>query len=140
MIDGKHPTEGEKAKSAEEMIHRAGPSVSLKYYPDPFITFVDDIRTKLSSTGRKVIDILRWRYMVEGPPSPLKYLSLGGLSCSNNNGISWHLIPGSQSIRCLTRMWSGFELREEDHNELLDLIEANSREPLGHELLREAKV
>ena len=136
LIEGRRPIEGEKAGSAEEMIHREGPSYGLESYPDPFVSFVETVHKKLSSIGQTLISILRWRYAQEGPPSPF---GSRGLFCSGNNGESWHPLPGRYSIQNVTPPYSVFELNEIDADEIIALLKSNAQEPLGHELLREAK-
>ena len=118
------------------MIHREGPSYALEYYPDPFISFVDKVNKKLSSVGRAFVSILRWRHAQEGPPSPI---GSRGLFCSDDNGDSWHLIPGTYSILDVTPPHSVLEPQKIGTNEILGFLKLNFQEPVGHELLREAK-
>lgn len=139
LIDGKRPPKGEKAASAKDMIFKEGPLYDLDYYPNPFISFVDKIHNKLSSTGMAAIDILRWKYALEGPPSPLRCETFGNFLCSKDNGNTWHRIPNRLTIHSQARFYTPFLLHKVNHTEIIDLIEAASREPLGHELLREAK-
>ncbi|MFH0344663.1 MAG: hypothetical protein ACHBNF_21630 [Chromatiales bacterium] len=136
LFEGRRPPEGETARSAEEMIHREGPSYDLEYHPDPFVSFVDTVYEKLSSVGRTLVSILRWRHAQEGPPSPI---GGRGLFCSYDNGDSWHPLPGRYSILRVTPPHSVLESHKIDTGEILGLMEMNSREPVGHELLREAK-
>jgi hypothetical protein len=136
LLEGRRPPEGEKARSAEDMIHREGPSYGLEYYPDPFVSFVDTVSKKLSSVGRALVSVLRWRYAQEGPPSPI---GNRGLFYSDNNGNSWHLLPRRYSICVVTPPHSVLQLHKIDHDEILGFLESNSQEPVGHELLREAK-
>jgi len=136
LIEGRRPPQREKARSAEDMIHREGPSYGLEYYPDPFISFVDTVNKKLSSVGRTLVSILRWRHAQEGPPSPI---GSQGLFCSDNKGDSWHSLPGRYSVQDVTPPHSVLDLHKIDHMDILELIESNSQEPVGHELLREAK-
>jgi hypothetical protein len=136
LIEGRRPPEGEKAKSAGDMIHREGPSNGLEYYPEPFISFVDTVSARLSKAGRALVSILRWRYAQEGPPSPI---GSRGLFCSNDNGDSWHSLPGRHSIRNVTPPHSILDPHMVDCKEITEFLESNSQEPVGHELLREAK-
>jgi hypothetical protein len=134
LIEGRRPPEGQKAKSAEEMIIREGPSYGLEYYPDPFISFVDAVRNKLSKAGYALVGVLRWRYAQEGPPSPI---ASRVLFCSNDAGATWHPIPGRYSIVNVTPPHTAFVIQETDVNEIRDLIDTG--EPVYHELMREAK-
>jgi hypothetical protein len=136
LIEGRRPVEGEKAKSAEDMVHREGPSYGLEYYPDPFASFVDIVNGKLSSVSRALVDLLRWRYAQEGPPSPI---ASRGLFCSVNKGVAWHPVPGRYSIQIVTPPHSTLDAQKVDRAEIRKLLESNSQEPIGHELLREAK-
>lgn len=136
LIEGKRPPEREKAKSAEDMIHREGPSYGLECYPAPLISFVDTVRPKLSTAGRALVSILRWRYAQEGPPSPI---GAGSLFCSSDDGNVWHPLPGRYSIRDITPPHSVLDPHMIDSGEVIELIESTSQEPVGHELLREAK-
>jgi len=136
LIQDRRPPAGEKATSAEDMIHREGPSYGLKYYPEPFISFVDTVVAKLSTAGRSLVSILRWRYAQEGPPSPI---GNRGLFCSNDNGVIWHPVPGRYSIRSVTPPHSVLDPHMIDSKEIIEFLESYSQEPVGHELLREAK-
>ena len=136
LFDGRRPPESQKAKTAEDMIVREGPSYGLEYYPDPFVSFVDRIHEELSSVGRKVVSILRWRYAQEGPPSPI---STRGLFCAISKEDSWHSVPGRYSILNVTPPHSVLDSRQVEEDEVLALIESQGGEPVGHELLREAK-
>ena len=135
LADGKRPPEGEKAMSAEDMIHRDGPSYGLDYYPNPFVSFVDEIHSKLNSVGDALVSILRWRYAQEGPRSPI---GGGSLVFSNDNGNSWYPLPARYSIRNVTPPHSFLDPHKTDYEEIIELLESNLREPVGHELLREA--
>ena len=134
LIEGRRPPEGQKAKSAEEMIIREGPLYGLEYYPNPFVSCVDKVRDKLSKAGYAFVGVLRWRYAQEGPPSPI---ASRGLFCSNDAGATWHPIPGRYSIVNVTPPHTLFVIQETDVNEIRDLIETG--EPVYHELMREAK-
>ncbi len=134
LIEGRRPPKGQKATSAEEMIIREGPSYGLEYYPNPFVSFVDKVRDKLSKAGYAFVGVLRWRYAQEGPPSPIGSL---GLLCSNDAGATWHPIPGRYSIVNVTPPHTVFVIQETDVNEIRDLIDTG--EPVYHELMREAK-
>ncbi|MCK4816107.1 hypothetical protein KA005_10065, partial [bacterium] len=134
LIEGRRPPEGQKATSAEEMIIREGPSYGLEYYPNPFVSFVDTVRDKLSKAGYAFVGVLRWRYAQEGPPSPI---CSRVLLCSNDAGVSWHPIPGRYSIVNVTPPHTVFVIQETDVNEIRDLIDTG--EPVYHELMREAK-
>lgn len=136
LIDGRRPPAGEKAKSAEDLIHREGPSYGLEYYPNPFVSFINTVSEKLSKVGNAFVNILRWRYAQEGPPSPIGHR---GLFCSKNNGDTWHSIPGQYSIRVVTPPHSVLDPKEIDVDEIVALLESKTEEPIGHELLREAK-
>ncbi len=136
LFEGKRPLEREKARSAEDMVHREGSSYGLEYYPDPFVSFVDAVSEKLSSIGRALVDILHWRYAQEGPPAPI---ASRGLFCSDNNGVAWHPVPGRYSIQSVTPPHSILEPHKVDQVEIRELLESNSQESVGHELLREAK-
>jgi hypothetical protein len=136
LIEGRRPPEGEKAKSAEDMIHREGPSYGLECYPAPFISFVDTVSSKLSTAGRALVSILRWRYAQEGPPSPI---GSRGLFCSSDNGDVWHRLPGRYSIKSVTPPHSVLNPDMIDSEEVIEFLESTSQEPVGHELLREAK-
>lgn len=118
------------------MVHREGPSYCIEHFPDPFVSFVDTIGKKLSTVGHALISILRWRLAQEGPPSPIRSR---GLFCSGDNGNSWHSLPGRYSIRNVTPPHSVLDPHNIDTEEILALIKSNSQEPVGHELLREAK-
>jgi hypothetical protein len=137
LVEGRRPPQRQKATSAEEMTIRVGPSYSLEHYPNPFVSFVEKVVDKLSSAGCTLVGILRWRYAQEGPPSPISSL---GLFCSNDDGVSWHPIPGRYSTESVTPSHSIFFGQEVDINEILDLISSDLHEPVYHELLREAKV
>ena len=136
LLEGRRPPEGEKARSAEDMINREGPSYGLEHYPDPFVSFVNTVEEKLSSPGHALVSVLRWRYAQEGPPSPI---GSRGLFCSNDNGDSWHRLPGRYSILSITPPHSVLDPRVIDTDEILGFLESSSQEPVGHELLREAK-
>lgn len=136
LIDGKRPPEGQKARSAEEMIIREGPSYGLEHYPDPFVSFVNVVMDRLALVGYGLVSVLRWRYAQEGPPSPI---SGRGLFCSNDAGASWYPIPGRYSIISVTPPHSVFMVQGIDVNEITGLITTNVQEPVYHELLREAK-
>lgn len=136
LIEGRRPPEGEKANCAEDMIHRTGPSYGLDDYPNPFATFIDEVNTRLSSIGREFIKILRWRHAQEGPPAPISHR---GFYCSNDNGNSWHRLPMRTGIRNITPRHSVLEFNKIDYEKTLELLESNFHEPVGHELLREAK-
>jgi hypothetical protein len=134
LIEGKRPPEGQKAKSDEEMIIREGPSYGLKYYQNPFVSFVDKVKGNLSKAGYAFVGVLRWRYAQEGPPSPI---SSRGLFCSNDAGATWHPIPGQYSIVNVTPPHTVFVIQETDVNEIRNLIVTG--EPFYNELMREAK-
>lgn len=134
LIEGRRPPKGQKATSAEEMIIRKGPSYGLEDYPNPFVSFVDMVRVKLSKAGYVFVGVLRWRYAQEGPPSPISSL---GLLCSNDAGATWHPIPSRYSIVNVTPPHTVFVIQETDVNEIRDLIDTG--EPVYHELMRKAK-
>lgn len=136
LIEGKRPPEGEKSNCTEDMIHRTGPSYGLDDYPNPFVAFVDKVNTKLSSVGHDFISKLRWRHALEGPPAPIRHL---GFYCSNDNADSWHTLPGRTSIRNVTPRYSALKSHKVDLEVIQELLESNVLEPVGHELLREAK-
>lgn len=136
LLEGRRPPEGEKASSAEELIYREGPSYGLDYYPDPFISFVENVYQDLATAGREVVSVLRWRYAQEGPPSPI---GAGSFSVSNDNGNTWHSLPRRYSTRDVTPPHSVLYSEGVDQKEVLNLLESNSQEPISHELLREAK-
>jgi hypothetical protein len=136
LFEGKRPPEGQKARSAEEMIIRDGPSYGLEYYPDPFVAFADKVGGRLSSASYTLVDVLRWRYAQEGPPSPI---GSRGFLCSNDDGNSWKPIPGRYSIQNVTPPHSVFVIEEADVDEIRELVTTGQEEPVYHELLREAK-
>jgi hypothetical protein len=139
LLEGRRPAEGQKAKSADEMIHHKGPCYGLDLYPDPFISLIDQVKQKFSSASNTIVSLLRWRYAQEGPPSPITHRGLQGLLCSDDAGISWHSIPGRYSFCNVTPPRSFLKIREVDISELSEFAKKNLQEPVYHELLREAK-
>ena len=136
LFEGRYPPGDEKAKSAEEMIIRVGYPIGLHQYPDPFISFVDKVYDRLSVANKTLVGLLRWRYAQEGPLSPI---SGGNFLCSNDNGNSWQSIPPRYGMRDVTLYQSTFKIKEADVNEIRELITTGQKEPIYHELLREAK-
>jgi hypothetical protein len=136
IIEGRRLLEGQKAKSAEEMIIRDGSSYGLEHYPDPFVSFVDKVSARLSSAGYALVSVIRWRHAQEGPPSPI---GSKGFFCSNDGGDSWHPIPRRYSIQNVTPPHSVFIIEETDVDEIRELVTTDQKEPVYHELFREAK-
>jgi hypothetical protein len=136
IIEGKRPPEKKKAKTAEDMLIREGPSYGIEYYPNPFISFVEKVNKKLSKFTKITISYLRWRYAQEGPPAPI---GSRGLSWSNNEGKNWYPLPGSYSAINVTSPSSILRLDEISVDELNESFKLRLEEPVYHELLREAK-
>jgi hypothetical protein len=137
LLEGKRPPEGKKAKTAEDMVVHNGSCWGLDYYPNPFITFTEKIYGNLSTIAKTSISYLRWRYAQEGPPAPI---STRGLSFSVNESMNdWHSIPGSYSVNNVTPSRSILKASDIFLTELKNSIIQGIKEPVYHELLREAK-
>ena len=136
LIEARCPPEGQKARSAEEMIIREGKSYGRDKFPDPFASFVDAVQDKLSSVGRSLVNVLRWRYAQEGPPSAI---ASRGLFFSNDAGATWYPVPGRYFIKFTLRQGSVFDPRDADVNEVRRFLSKDVEPPVYHELLREAK-
>ena len=136
IAEGRRPPEGVKAHTADELVYREGPTEWLGNYPNAFIEFADNVCKQLRVTSQAVVSVLRWRYAQEGPQASILYR---GFYFSNDTGASWHRIPGRYTIKDISPRSSVLDLRRIDAAELSKLAFHARREPLAHELLREAK-
>jgi hypothetical protein len=136
LFEGRRPKEGEKANTAESMIHHEGSCYGLDFYPNPFIDFIQGVDKKLSSAGKSVTSVLRWRYAQEGKSSPI---STRGTSCFNESTQKWIRVPGQYSVLNVTPKSSSLNISQVDSEEIARILDTHDAEPLAHELLREAK-
>ena len=136
IAEGRRPPLGKQAKSANDLVIREGPSEGLQYYPNPFAAFVDQTRDMLYTPTKSMASVLRWRYAQEGPAAGLSHR---GFFFSTDSGKTWHTIPGRYTLKNVTPRQSVLRMQSIDTEELSRLACSVGREPLAHELLREAK-
>lgn len=103
--------------------------------PPAFRQFVDNIQSALNVCARSAVSLMQWRLCRDGPPNPL----VGGgrlwWSLDNEN---WRAIPGvAGSVAGQAVCFA--PIKPHVRSELCSLLIQGSTEPLGHELLREAK-
>jgi hypothetical protein len=102
--------------------------------PESMQSFVNQIREQLYGAVRQVVDVIRWRMAIPGPPDPIRS---GWRSAEwSLDGESWHALPGSFElvIRGTPRVSIDSEVRAS----LANLLERAAPEPTGHVLFREA--
>jgi hypothetical protein len=97
-------------------------------------SFVNQIREQLHGAVRQVVDVIRWRGGVPGPPDPIT--SRWRSAEWSLDGDSWHVLPSSFGfvIRGSQRVW----IDADTHEALQSLLRASDSEPTGHVLFREA--
>lgn len=96
---------------------------------------VDDTREILVESAHRCLSLLQWRLNLVGSHQPLKN---GKRLQWSINGNDWNAIPGVGGAEA---QWvlSYRKVTPTIHDQLSALLNASKREPLGHELLREAK-
>lgn len=106
----------------------------LRFWPQPFQSFAEQVQSELSDCARRTITTLRWRTDALGPSRPL----VGDEFQWSRNGETWKLMPVSHlevyvSHHLLPRIPRSLR------DEILELATSDMTEPLGHDLLREAQ-
>jgi hypothetical protein len=103
--------------------------------PPTYRAFVDETQAVLAELASQCASVIQWRLGLRGSHQPLQ----GGRRLSwSFDGSEWNAIMGvggaeAQDSFSLTSMG------ERPQNAVLELLEADESEPLGHELLREAE-
>ena len=150
LADGKMPA---GSKSPSEGVEAADGSVQLfpsvaedgtikdgtippeQLLPEAFHAFVEHevyprtIRYLLGTVG-----VVRWRFAMEGRHSPV----VTDVSSYSLDGETWHPMPGGLYARAMSR--SASRISNELRDQIQEIVTQGRAEPLGHELLREARV
>jgi len=103
--------------------------------PPYFRQFVDKVHSALNVSAMNAVSLMQWRLCRDGPPNPL---TEGGRLWWSLDNEDWRAIPGvggsdgGQAV--------GFApIKQHVRDEICSLLLEGTTEPLGHELLREAK-
>lgn len=102
--------------------------------PESMQSFVNQVREQLHGAVRQVVDVIRWRMAVPGPPDPV---TSGWRSAEwSLDGESWYALPASFVL--VIRGTPRVVVDEEIRASLAHLLESAAAEPTGHVLFREA--
>lgn len=106
----------------------------LSVLPDPMQQALIQAESHLSTAVREIVGLVQWRFGVLGPRNPLA--SLMHEQQWSLDGENWHSAPflGFVTVERKRSM----TLSPSDQQEIRDLLASGTREPLGHELFREA--
>jgi hypothetical protein len=102
--------------------------------PPPYRSLVDSVQNELTDIAHRCITVTQWRLGLRGSHQPLHGWQRLWWSFDGNN---WQPIKGlSGSVAGDSMSLTNMKQRAQEI--VIDLLEAGEREPLGHELLREA--
>jgi hypothetical protein len=104
----------------------------LSGFDQPFRSFLKTVHDELADHAIRTISVLRWRTSELGPHDPI---STRGLSWSVDGGY-WHPAPMDTSLRMVTR--GLLRVSEQQRLEVEAMVANGLREPLHHDLFREA--
>ena len=107
--------------------------IHLSHFPQPFKDFLRNVRAELHDIIKRTVDIFVWRC---GIPADHDLLFNGGMSFSLD-GKKWHMVPPGVQLH-----FSAFSIPSPPKNVssiLKKLIKTIQYQPLGHQMLREAK-
>lgn len=102
--------------------------------PEFMQSFLNQIREQLYGAVRQVVDVIRWRGGVPGPPDPIT--SRWRSAEWSLDGERWHVLPSSFGF--VIRGSSRVQIDADVRDALQSLLGAGHSEPSGHVLFREA--
>lgn len=102
--------------------------------PEFMQSFINQIHEQLHGAVRQVVDVIRWRAGVPGPPDPIT--SRWRSAEWSLDGERWHALPGS--FRFVIRGTQRIPIDADVHESLQSLLGTDGSEPTGHVLFREA--
>jgi hypothetical protein len=110
---------------------------SLELYPPTLQSICDEVARQLRSELERFFKLLRWQQEIDGPHDVFNWQPQ--LYWKTSPGGSYHAVGTRQQQR-IDRSPAGIEWSEVDQLEFQQLwARADAIEPLGHELLREAR-
>ena len=103
--------------------------------PPTYRAFVDETQAVLATLASQCASVIQWRLGLQGSHKPLR----GGTRLSwSFDGNEWNAIMGvGGAVAQDSFLWTS--MGERRQAAVLELLEADASEPLGHELLREAE-
>lgn len=107
--------------------------IHLDYFPQPFKDFLRNVRTELHDVIKRTVDIYMWRC---GIPTGHNPLFNGGMSFSLD-AKKWHMVPPGVQVH-----FNAFSIPsppEKISLILKKLIKTTHNQPLGHQMMREAR-
>lgn len=105
---------------------------SLDKFPQHFRSLVRQVNRELLEAVRVVVDAIRWRTNTLGPHNPISVI---GLFWSKDKEF-WHPAPLALSVRI--EEFPAVCIDEEVRSDINEIIKNGLREPVHHELFREA--
>lgn len=107
--------------------------IPIKDLSNSFNKFSKELFGQLNSSIKKTIDVLRWRWDIQGPHN---YTRFKGFFWSRN-GIDWNHMPGPMSAHLIATL-KPLKIDEEEYKEVTNLLKDIDKEPIERELFREA--
>jgi len=107
-------------------------ALPFEVLPESFRSLAAQVWCELDDYITRTIRVLRWRYALAGPHNPF---SVGGMGWSFD-GIVWKPMPSA--VKAHVESISYLHVSDKDRDEVMDLVMADTTEPLAHSLYREA--
>jgi len=121
----------------EPVTDKVRPKFEIKDPPHPA---VDEIGVRVTVRLRDFLlrasGVLRWRRGLTGHPNPIATIKRP-LEWSDD-GQNWHMVPGAIRLKIVMDFPLHQRMSEGSRSSIIDLVHADAREPLGHELFQEA--
>lgn len=100
--------------------------------PDPFKKYTGEVMNLLITGLDRILRLLRWRYAYQGPPFPFSFINFQW----SLDEQKWRSVPEA-AIDTLYSLPVA-DIPADTSSEIESLISEEAREPVGHELLKEA--
>ncbi len=112
------------------------PKFEIKEPPHPAVDEIDGrVTVRLRDFLLRASGVLRWRRGLTGPPNPIATIKRP-LEWSDD-GQNWQMVPGAFRLKAEMDI-PHQRMSEGIRSSIIDLVHADAREPLGHELFQEA--
>lgn len=121
-------------KIEEDGHFKAVGTFPIELTPDYFKSFVNTVTNDLISAIKRTVRLLRWRFNIKSPYRPFKFFETE----YSFDGDEWFKMPGG-SPRFMFESISVPHITDSKRDVIVDLFDKGFDEPLGFELLLEAK-
>ena len=107
-------------------------AVPFEVLPEPFRSFAAQVRCELEDHTRRTILVLRWRYALSGQHNPFSVRPMEW----SFDGQVWKPMPST--LKAFLEDIPHLRVSEKVRDEVMNLVVADTTEPLAHSLYREA--